>query len=118
MKKRIGAHGEEIVEKDLKKKGYRIIGRNIHTREGEIDIAALKKGNLYIIEVKTTRYEYGGAENMTAIKFQKLQWATYELQQKEQLPKKRVQFDLAVVRLDKKDEKIEYFKNLGPFDFS
>ncbi|MGB9673085.1 MAG: YraN family protein [Anaerolineales bacterium] len=56
----IGAIGESIAEKYLKAKGYQILGKNYHTRHGEIDIIAQKltdknqdEERIIFVEVKT-----------------------------------------------------------------
>ena len=51
--KDFGAKGENIVVNHLKNKGYQIIGRNIRSRWGEIDIIARKQHKLVFIEVKS-----------------------------------------------------------------
>lgn len=48
-----GAFGESLGENFLKEKGYRIIGRNIRSPFGEIDLVAEDHGTLVFIEVKT-----------------------------------------------------------------
>ncbi len=49
----VGALGERIAEEYLKRHGFRIEGRNIARKTGELDRVATKDGTLYIIEVKT-----------------------------------------------------------------
>ena len=51
-KKEIGAEGEDLAVKTLKKSGYRIIQKNYRTRFGEIDIVAEDKDCLVFVEVK------------------------------------------------------------------
>jgi putative endonuclease len=53
MSKTIGALGEDLAVRYLKKKFYRILERNYRSRFGEIDIIAQKKEFLVFIEVKT-----------------------------------------------------------------
>ena len=48
-----GRFGENIAEKFLKSKGIKIIGRNVRTPFGEIDIIGEEKGKIYFVEVKT-----------------------------------------------------------------
>ena len=49
----IGHIGEEIAMRFLKQKGYRILGANVRTPLGEIDIVAREKETTVFIEVKT-----------------------------------------------------------------
>ena len=53
MKKHIGDRGERLVAEYYRRNGYVILGRNVHTTSGEIDIIAQKKKNIVFIEVKT-----------------------------------------------------------------
>ncbi len=56
-KRRLGAIGEDIACRFLKKKGFRIIGRNYRKPWGEIDIIAEKEGEVRFVEVKTISRE-------------------------------------------------------------
>jgi len=47
-----GQIGEEIASLFLKLKGYRVLGRNLRSRSGEIDILAEESGCLVFAEVK------------------------------------------------------------------
>ena len=51
----LGSLGEGIAARFLSRKGYRIIGRNIKTYVGEIDIVARKKSSIIFCEVKTRK---------------------------------------------------------------
>ncbi|MCD5413979.1 MAG: YraN family protein [Clostridiales bacterium] len=55
MNKKIGAYGEEVSEKFLIDKGYKILHTNYKTKIGEIDIIAKKDNVICYIEVKTRR---------------------------------------------------------------
>ncbi len=60
--KEIGDFGENTACEYLKKLGYSIIGRNFHSRHGEIDIIALDKTCTVFVEVKTRKNSlYGNA---------------------------------------------------------
>lgn len=50
---RIGKWGEETAMEHLIQKGYEIIGRNIRTPYGEIDIVAKQADTFIFVEVKT-----------------------------------------------------------------
>ena len=50
--KKIGHIGEEIAMTFLKQKGYKILGVNVRTPFGEIDVVARQKNTTVFIEVK------------------------------------------------------------------
>jgi putative endonuclease len=52
-RKGTGNAGEEAAARFLKKAGFRILGRNIARKTGEIDILAQKGDTLHFVEVKT-----------------------------------------------------------------
>lgn len=73
--KEIGAFGEDIAEKYLKKRFWRILSRNFLARGGEIDIIGYRFGTLAYFEVKTRSNDLFGkpsdavdAEKVTKIK--------------------------------------------------
>ena len=47
--------GENYVSNYLKDLGFKVIGRNYHTKHGEIDIIATKDGKIHFVEVKTRK---------------------------------------------------------------
>lgn len=49
----LGIKGEDLAEKFLKGKGYRIIHRNFKTPVGEMDIIAEDRDTIVFVEVKT-----------------------------------------------------------------
>ena len=59
----VGAQGEQIAAKFLKKNGYKILQRNYRCKYGELDIVCYDHGVIVFIEVKT-RYsnKYGTPE--------------------------------------------------------
>ncbi len=56
-KKEIGKRGERIAARYLKKKGYRVIGRNLHFGKNELDLVVKNKEILAFVEVKARSYE-------------------------------------------------------------
>jgi putative endonuclease len=52
-RKVIGNMGETIAAVYLERHGFKVIGRNIARKTGELDIVAKKAGTLHIVEVKT-----------------------------------------------------------------
>lgn len=69
-----GAWGEEVAAQYLSRKGYKIIARNFHIRQGELDIIASKGGCLAFVEVKTRKNDrFGmGREFITPAKQRRL----------------------------------------------
>ena len=69
-KKLLGAFGEDAACQFLRKKGYKIVGRNYSCRMGEIDIIAQKGRYIVFAEVKLRKNDsYGrAAEFVTAAK--------------------------------------------------
>ena len=53
----IGKYGEKLAARYLKKKGYRILGKNLHFGKNELDIVAKNSEFLAFVEVKTRSYE-------------------------------------------------------------
>lgn len=51
----IGAYGEKLAAKFLKKQGYKVVGRNFASAHGEIDLIAKKDGVLVFVEVKSRK---------------------------------------------------------------
>ncbi len=49
----LGVFGETLAASFLAKKGYIVLAKNIHCKKTEIDIVALDKETLVIVEVKT-----------------------------------------------------------------
>jgi putative endonuclease len=58
----IGQAGEAEAERFLRRKGYRILARNLRTSLGELDLVAEDGAVLVFVEVKARRTEdFGGA---------------------------------------------------------
>ena len=61
-RKLFGQAGESAAEEYLRHKGYRIVGRNLRSPTGELDLVAEDGQVLVFIEVKARRTDaYGGA---------------------------------------------------------
>ena len=54
-RKELGDFGENYVSNYIKDLGFKVIGRNYHTKYGEIDIIATKDGKIHFVEVKTRK---------------------------------------------------------------
>jgi putative endonuclease len=56
-----GIKGEEIAEKHLAQQGYKVLEKNFHSQQGEIDIIALDRGVLVFVEVKNYSFRSYGS---------------------------------------------------------
>ena len=76
-KKLLGVFGEDAACEYLKKRGYRILGRNYACRQGEVDIIARKGRYIVFAEVKLRKNAGFGAaaEFVTAAKQRRIIFA-------------------------------------------
>lgn len=70
----LGRQGEDLAVSWMERRGYRILGRNVRTRLGEIDLVAGRGQLVVIVEVKTRRSDEAGSplESITPIKAHRL----------------------------------------------
>ena len=122
--KEIGDIGEKLAVKHLKKKRYKILGRNLHFSHNEIDIIVLNKkiGVIAFVEVKTRSvdndlYSPFGTPS-TAVTKQKqirtVQAAKSFLSDNPKLSKYQPRFDVIEVYLQKGSKEllcINHFEN-------
>jgi len=100
-KKRLGARGEEIAARYLKKRGYRIVDRNYRNRIGEIDIIAEQGGSLVFVEVRTRSDIVFGSpfESVTVQKQQQLSKVALEYINQKGCHDRAARFDVVGVKL-------------------
>ncbi len=61
-RRRVGQEGEATAEQYLRRKGYRIVARNLRSSVGELDVVAEDGRVLVFVEVKARRTDaFGGA---------------------------------------------------------
>jgi putative endonuclease len=100
-RQRIGLQAENAAAAHLEAQGARVLLRNYRCRCGELDVVAqLGESELAIVEVRTrSSSSYGGAAaSVDAAKRQRLiRAASLLLQQRKDLARLRVRFDVIVV---------------------
>ncbi len=109
---RVGKRGEEIAEKYLKKQRYKILDKNFRCKQGEIDIIALDKNEIVIIEIKTrTSDTFGKPIDAVNTKKQKHIYnaAKYYLY-KNKLETKEIRIDVIEIYIEGKKIKINHIK--------
>ena len=83
-KKQLGQFGEKLAQNYYQKLGYQLIAKNIWTPGGEIDLLFTKDQKIFIVEVKTRKFEqYGWPEetvNLEKIKHLKNAWSWWQRQ--------------------------------------
>ena len=97
-----GDEGEAQAEAYLRRQGFRILGRNVRSPLGELDLIADHEGTLVFVEVKRRRSgAYGGAiEAVDARKRAKLiQLASHYLAQ-HRLHGRACRFDVVLIQDD------------------
>lgn len=108
--KQIGDWGEAQAVAWLQERGYLILGQNIHTPYGEIDILARKEDQLIFVEVKTRQSTQFGRpeEAVTERKIQHLvESAEYYLQEHPDLDMDW-QIDVIAIQHDSKNNRTEF----------
>ncbi len=84
-KKAFGQWCEDLAVEQLQGKGWRVLDRNVHFREGEIDIVAEVDGKLRFVEVKGRRStRFGGVvEALTTEKVRRMKRAVMKWRARE-----------------------------------
>ena len=109
--KETGNSGEEAAANFLIKLKYKILGRNINLKFGEIDILAEDKKSIVIVEVKTVRGGgFGLAQELVRYKKQqKLKLLARALSQ--QYPNRTIRIDVIGVDYSSGEPEIEHLIN-------
>lgn len=76
--RRLGAHGERLVEQWYRDRGYRVLARNWRCRDGELDLIVAHGSDVVVCEVKTRSSDrYGsGFAAVTSSKARRLRRLT------------------------------------------
>jgi len=121
FRKRLGQSGEDLACRFLKKQGYKILGRNLRYKFGEIDILAEDGEDIVLVEVKTkTSSDFGQPfEEVDYFKKKKLEQLCRFLTQK--YPEKNIRVDVVSIEIGLpageagERPKIEHLKNAVEF---
>lgn len=118
-KKEIGLLGEEIAADFLRRKGYRLLERNIRIGRGEIDLVALDGETLVFVEVKTRKgLRYGHpSESITPRKRRQLSKLALLYLQRRDISDVSCRFDIISILLTSRGEaRVEHIKNAFELD--
>ena len=111
---RLGKFGEKLAEKYFLKKGYKIISRNFHAKEGEIDLICQKDGFYIFVEVKTrTSFSFGLPEEaIDENKREKICLAIEKYLQKNNIVDANFRLDVVCIFLKENDIRIKHLVNI------
>ena len=109
-----GQEGEATAERYLRRKGYRIIEKNLRTSLGELDLVAEDGPVLVFVEVKARRTEeFGGAvQAVHRRKQEKVIQLAAQYLARHHLTNRACRFDVVLFQgTDGTDPKIEHIQN-------
>ena len=113
----VGTWGETYACNYLQIAGYKLLGRNYHSRYGEIDLIMYKDQTLVFVEVKTrTNNSFGPAEgSITNHKLKALQDTIAVYLEENDAGSYPWQLDLIIIeKFDKSDQiNLLHYENLG-----
>ena len=115
-----GRRGERVAARHLKRAGYRILGRNVRLRQGEIDLLAEApdRRTIVIVEVKSGASDAVAPEHhVNAAKQRKLTALAAELARRRRFSARPMRFDVVAVVLPPHDRKREVVRHhVGAFE--
>ena len=110
----LGAEGEGRAEAYLRRQGFRILGRNVRSPLGELDLVADDHGVLVFVEVKRRRTgTYGGAvEAVDARKRAKLIQLAAQYLAQHRIHDRACRFDVVLIQDDSETaEAVQHIAN-------
>ena len=114
-----GRRGEDLAERHLLARGYRILARNVHLRHAELDLVALDRGALVFVEVRLRRSDRFGsaAESVDARKRRRIAAAAAELLARGGLPRAaRIRFDVIAIDASREPPELAHFRDAFSLD--
>jgi putative endonuclease len=113
QKQILGREGEQIAERYLKKKGYRLVERNYRCPVGELDLIVLDRQVIVFVEVKTRMDDsFGGPlESVHSRKQQRMIQAAQFFLSQQRLHHREARFDVVGVSFVGRETTIEHIQN-------
>jgi putative endonuclease len=114
-RKELGARGEKLAARFLKRRGYKIIQRNYRCKLGEIDIIAQQDKTIVFVEVRTKQTERFGAPqySITATKRRQISKVALSYIREKRLMGQSCRFDVMAVIFSPESRKprIDHIQN-------
>ena len=120
-----GEAGERAAERFLRKRGYRIVARNVLYAEGEVDLVALERGTgaLCFVEVRSRAVAEGKdppvapEETVTPAKRRRVIRAAHRFVHERRCGERVIRFDVIAVRFADEDRRRPDIRHYpGAFD--
>ena len=110
---RLGARGERIAARHLKRNGYRIVSRNFRAAGAEIDLVAMDGETLVFVEVKTRLGAGAGApqEALDRRKQAHIRRAATIFADRNRAESRAIRFDVVAIAGAGYDRRIEILKD-------
>jgi putative endonuclease len=122
--KPLGARGEAVAARYLRRLGYRILGRQVHLPSGELDLVALDGRVIVFVEVKTRESDEHGRPDdaVTPDKQRRLTRLAVTFLKRHGLVEHPARFDVVAVTWPSGGKpRIEHFRNafeaVGQWEF-
>ena len=115
-RKVIGKWGEQLALQVLKDKGYQIVGQNVRTSYGEIDLIVSDKNTIIFVEVKTRSINSYGYPEESITKNKYLHLHESALSYIQEHPERSEDWRIDVIAIEgdesKPNPKITWFENV------
>ena len=115
FRKKLGAKGENIAARFLKRKGYRIVQRNYTCKLGEIDIIAQHDSTLIFVEVRSKQTEKFGPPqySVNSAKQRQISRAALYYIKENKITGQTCRFDVVAVTFlpDSRKPEVEHIQN-------
>lgn len=110
-----GIRGEQIAEKYLKQKGFKILKKNFRVKGGEADLIAQFCEKIVVVEVKLrTTKQFGTPHSaVDRRKFKRLLLAGTIYCRKRNFSTKNLRIDIVSIEMNNDDLKIQHFENVN-----
>ena len=109
---KLGALGEKLAERFLFGKGYVVVARNWHCREGEIDLIFRDGLELVFVEVKLRTGSGFGAPEEAIDYYKRRKFLKAVFKYLESRPAARFRIDAVLIVLAGKRATVEHIKNI------
>lgn len=113
QKQILGRRGEDIAERYLRKKGYRLLQRNYRCPIGEVDLIALDRRVIVFVEVKTRTDDSFGSplESVHSLKQRRMIRAALFFLHQHRLHERAARFDVVGISFVGEKPVVEHVQN-------